>query len=94
MNDTKKVRALIARGLSSKEINSRLRISISTVKYHTKKLFIQAGLFGAGDQRLRVAGRNLPTQSRYAFTTTGALNFAVIGNLVFSPTFTTFCKKS
>jgi hypothetical protein len=35
-------------------------------------------------------GITLPTQSRYAFTTTGALNFAVIGNLTFSPTFTTF----
>lgn len=35
-------------------------------------------------------GATLPTQSQYAFTTTGALNFAVIGNLAFSPTYTTF----
>lgn len=35
-------------------------------------------------------GFTLPTQSHYAFTTTGALNFAVIGNFVFSPTYTTF----
>jgi len=39
-------------------------------------------------------GVTLPTQSRYAFTTTGAVNFAVIGNLVFSPTFTTFFYKN
>jgi regulator of sigma D len=39
-------------------------------------------------------GVTLPTQSRYAFTTSGALNFAVIGNLVFSPTYTTFFYKN
>ena len=39
-------------------------------------------------------GVTLPTQSRYAFTTTGAVNFAVIGNLAFSPTYTTFFYKN
>jgi hypothetical protein len=38
-------------------------------------------------------GMTLPTQSRYAFTTTGALNLAVIGNLAFAPTLTTFFYK-
>lgn len=36
----------------------------------------------------------LPTQTRYAFTTTGALNFAVMGNLAFSPTYTTFFYRN
>jgi hypothetical protein len=39
-------------------------------------------------------GMTLPTQSHYAFTTTGALNFAVIGNLMFSPTLTTFFYRN
>lgn len=39
-------------------------------------------------------GATLPTQSRYAFTTTGAVNFAAIGNFVFSPTLTTFFYKN
>jgi hypothetical protein len=40
------------------------------------------------------AGTTLPTQSRYAFTTTGALNFAVVGNLALSPTYMTFFYRN
>ncbi len=36
----------------------------------------------------------LPTQARYAFTTDGSFNFSVIGNLVFSPTYTTFFYRN
>jgi hypothetical protein len=39
-------------------------------------------------------GKTLPTQSSYAFTTTEALNFAAIGNLMFSPTYTTFFYRN
>jgi hypothetical protein len=39
-------------------------------------------------------GVTLPTQTRYAFTTTPALNIKVIGNLVFSPSLTTFFYKN
>ena len=46
-----------------------------------------------GDRYI-LPGKTLPTQSRYAFTTTGSLNFAVIGNLTFSPTLTTFFYRN
>jgi hypothetical protein len=36
----------------------------------------------------------LPTQTQHAFTTTAAINFAVIGNLAFSPTYTTFFYRN
>ena len=36
----------------------------------------------------------LPTQSQHAFTTSAAINFAVIGNLMFSPTYTTFFYRN
>ncbi len=39
-------------------------------------------------------GVTLPTQSLYAFTTTGAINFTVIGNLMLSPTYTTFFYRN
>jgi hypothetical protein len=39
-------------------------------------------------------GVTLPTQSRYAFTTTEALNVKAIGNLVFSPTYTQFFYRN
>lgn len=39
-------------------------------------------------------GVTLPTQTRHAFTTTGVLNFAIIGNLSLAPTFTTFFYRN
>jgi hypothetical protein len=39
-------------------------------------------------------GATLPTQTQHAFTTTAAINFAVIGNLAFSPTYTTFFYRN
>jgi len=39
-------------------------------------------------------GATLPTQARYASTTNEWLNFFVIGNLAFSPTYTTFFYKN
>ncbi len=39
-------------------------------------------------------GATLATQSRYAFTTTEALNFKVIGNLLFTPTYSQFFYRN
>ena len=39
-------------------------------------------------------GARLLTQSRYAFTTTEALNFKVIGNLLFAPTYSQFFYRN
>jgi hypothetical protein len=39
-------------------------------------------------------GTTLSTQTQHAFTTTMAINFTVIGNLAFSPTYTTFFYRN
>jgi hypothetical protein len=39
-------------------------------------------------------GATLPSQTQYAFTTNESLNLAVVGNLVFSPTYTGFFYKN
>jgi len=39
-------------------------------------------------------GATLPTQSRYAFTTTETLNFKVIGNLLFAPKYSQFFYRN
>jgi len=48
---TARVKALLAQGLSDKEIAVRLDRSRSTIEHHVAKLYRQAGLFGKAESR-------------------------------------------
>ena len=49
--NTARVKALLAEGLSNKEIAQRLNISIRLTAWHVQKLYREAGLFGTASYR-------------------------------------------